>query len=71
MQQVTVSGAKGTTAAGIFEVIDASKIKQTTLMVVVPSSQDSILLSPTFRQARAEFEETYKTAVEVIPVEGW
>lgn len=71
MENVTTRGASGISAAGKQISINANQIKQTSLMVAIPASQESILLSETFIQTIARYEEFYKTTIEVLPVEGW
>ena len=71
MEDVTTRGASGISTGGKPVILTAGQIRQTSLIVAVPASQESILLSETFREVIGRFEETYKTTIEVIPVEGW
>jgi hypothetical protein len=71
MQKVTKLGASGVDAAGINVKIAASQIRQTSLMVAVPASQETMVLGAEFSEAIAEMEELYHTAIEVVPVQNW
>ena len=71
-----VSGAPkgriyGTTRDGRWVEFSGRTLKGTALVVAIPENDVRITLSPSFRNALRTYRETYKTAIQVVPVRGW
>jgi hypothetical protein len=46
-------------------------VKRTALVVAIPENDIRITLSPSFRKALQSYRDTYKTAIQVVPVRNW
>jgi hypothetical protein len=61
----------GTTRAGKYVEFRSRDIRGIALVVAIPENDVRITLSPSFRRALQAYRDTYKVAIQVVPVRGW
>jgi hypothetical protein len=61
----------GTNGAGRYVEFRPGTVRATALVVAIPENEIRMTLSPSFRNALRAYRDTYRTAIQVVPVRGW